>query len=84
MLFHLLYYLVLTCGFFNCQEEIRRHTLECLEEETIKTSNLRFRMQSFPGEIIAEMTGSTDLTSSEKNKRIEFSMHLNNLKYSIK
>lgn len=41
-------------------------------------------MQSFPGEIIAEMTGSTDLTSSEKNKRIEFSMHLNNLKYSIK
>ncbi|KFP94229.1 hypothetical protein N329_00947, partial [Haliaeetus albicilla] len=35
---------------------IRRHTLECLEEETIKTSNLRFRIQSFPGEIIAEMT----------------------------
>ncbi|PKU44752.1 hypothetical protein llap_4930 [Limosa lapponica baueri] len=37
-------------------EEIRRHTLECLEEETIKNSNLRFRMQKFPGEIIAEMT----------------------------
>ncbi|XP_075569178.1 coiled-coil domain-containing protein 175 [Pelecanus crispus] len=37
-------------------EEIRRHTLECLEEETIKNSNLRFRMQNFPGEIIAEMT----------------------------
>ncbi|KFP51563.1 hypothetical protein N323_09277, partial [Cathartes aura] len=35
---------------------IRRHTLECLEEETIKNSNLRFRMQNFPGEIIAEMT----------------------------
>ncbi|KFW11468.1 hypothetical protein N326_11868, partial [Eurypyga helias] len=35
---------------------IRRHTLECLEEETIKTSNLRFRMQNFPGEIVAEMT----------------------------
>ncbi|XP_059675462.1 coiled-coil domain-containing protein 175 [Gavia stellata] len=37
-------------------EEIRRHTLECLEEETIKTSNLRFRVQNFPREIIAEMT----------------------------
>ncbi|KFQ81703.1 Coiled-coil domain-containing protein 175, partial [Phoenicopterus ruber ruber] len=35
---------------------IRRHTLECLEEETIKNSNLRFRMRNFPGEIIAEMT----------------------------
>ncbi|KGL93752.1 Coiled-coil domain-containing protein 175, partial [Charadrius vociferus] len=35
---------------------IRRHTLECLEEETIKNSNLRFRIQNFPGEIIAEMT----------------------------
>ncbi|KFP11198.1 hypothetical protein Z169_07418, partial [Egretta garzetta] len=35
---------------------IRRHTLECLEEETIKNSNLRFRMQNFPGEILAEMT----------------------------
>ncbi|XP_010290523.1 PREDICTED: MAR-binding filament-like protein 1, partial [Phaethon lepturus] len=37
-------------------EEIRRHTLECLEEETIKNSNLRFRMRNFPGEIIAEMS----------------------------
>ncbi|KFQ80055.1 Coiled-coil domain-containing protein 175, partial [Phaethon lepturus] len=35
---------------------IRRHTLECLEEETIKNSNLRFRMRNFPGEIIAEMS----------------------------
>ncbi|KFV47469.1 hypothetical protein N341_04525, partial [Tyto alba] len=35
---------------------IRRHTHECLEEETIKNSNLRFRMQNFPGEIISEMT----------------------------
>ncbi|KFM00432.1 hypothetical protein AS27_10298, partial [Aptenodytes forsteri] len=35
---------------------IRRHILECLEKETIKKSNLHFRMQNFPGEIIAEMT----------------------------
>ncbi|KFQ18210.1 Coiled-coil domain-containing protein 175, partial [Merops nubicus] len=35
---------------------IRRHTLESLEEETIKASNLRFRIQKFPGEIAAEMT----------------------------
>ncbi|KFV08648.1 hypothetical protein N340_03354, partial [Tauraco erythrolophus] len=33
-----------------------RHSLECLEEETIKNSNLCFRVQNFPGEIIAEMT----------------------------
>ncbi|XP_025943075.1 coiled-coil domain-containing protein 175-like [Apteryx rowi] len=37
-------------------EEIRRHTLERLEEETIENSNLRVRMQNFPGVIIAEMT----------------------------
>eukprot|EP00075_Anas_platyrhynchos_P006086 XP_012963737.3 coiled-coil domain-containing protein 175 isoform X2 [Anas platyrhynchos] len=37
-------------------EEIRRHTIECLEEETIKNSNLRFRLQNFPREITAEMT----------------------------
>ncbi|CAN0115525.1 unnamed protein product [Bubo scandiacus] len=35
---------------------MQRHTLESLEEETIKTSKLRFRMQNFPGEIVAEMT----------------------------
>ncbi|KFP06454.1 hypothetical protein N300_01623, partial [Calypte anna] len=34
---------------------IRRQTLECLEEETIKNSNLRFRLQKIPGELIAEM-----------------------------
>ncbi|XP_010170757.2 uncharacterized protein PFB0765w, partial [Antrostomus carolinensis] len=36
-------------------EEIRRCTLECLEEETIKNSNLRFRIRKFPREIMAEM-----------------------------
>ncbi|XP_064919304.1 CAP-Gly domain-containing linker protein 1 isoform X2 [Columba livia] len=36
-------------------EEIRRYTIECLEEETIKNSNLRFRVRNFPGEIMAEM-----------------------------
>ncbi|KFV13896.1 Coiled-coil domain-containing protein 175, partial [Pterocles gutturalis] len=35
---------------------VRRHTLECLEEETIKNSKLRFRLQKLPGEIMAEMT----------------------------
>ncbi|KFZ47978.1 hypothetical protein N321_01295, partial [Antrostomus carolinensis] len=34
---------------------IRRCTLECLEEETIKNSNLRFRIRKFPREIMAEM-----------------------------
>nr|XP_025970706.1 coiled-coil domain-containing protein 175-like [Dromaius novaehollandiae] len=37
-------------------EEIRRHTLERLEEESIENSNLRVRTQNFPGVIIAEMT----------------------------
>ncbi|XP_048805327.1 probable DNA double-strand break repair Rad50 ATPase isoform X7 [Lagopus muta] len=35
---------------------MRRNTIECLEEETIKNSKLRFRMHNFPGEIAAEMT----------------------------
>ncbi|XP_052548253.1 coiled-coil domain-containing protein 175-like [Tympanuchus pallidicinctus] len=37
-------------------EEMRRNTIECLEEETIKNSKLLFRMHNFPGEIAAEMT----------------------------
>ncbi|XP_010213346.1 PREDICTED: myosin-6-like [Tinamus guttatus] len=37
-------------------EEIRRHTLERLEEETIENSKLRVRTQTFPGVIMAEMT----------------------------
>ncbi|XP_040557571.1 probable DNA double-strand break repair Rad50 ATPase isoform X2 [Gallus gallus] len=37
-------------------EEMRRNTIECLEEETIKNSKLRFRMRNLPGEIAAEMT----------------------------
>ncbi|KFO87989.1 Coiled-coil domain-containing protein 175, partial [Buceros rhinoceros silvestris] len=35
---------------------IRRQTFECLEEETIKNSKLRFRIQNFPGEIMKELT----------------------------
>lgn len=49
---------------------MRRNTIECLEEETIKNSKLRFRMHSFPGEIAAEMTGSTNLTSSGKTRKL--------------
>lgn len=37
--------------------------LECLEE-TINSSNLCFRMQNFPGEIIAEMTAFPPLPHS--------------------
>lgn len=67
-LFYLWCYLVLTCGFFNCQEEIRRQTSECLEEESIKNSKLRFKLQDFPGEVTEELTGSTDFASSEKKQ----------------
>nr|XP_009669029.1 PREDICTED: coiled-coil domain-containing protein 175 [Struthio camelus australis] len=37
-------------------EEIRRRTLERLEELTIENSSLRVRVQNFPGVIMAEMT----------------------------
>ncbi|XP_059577336.1 uncharacterized protein LOC102572641 [Alligator mississippiensis] len=37
-------------------EEIRRRTHELLEEETIKNSNLRFRIQNLPDLITEEMT----------------------------
>lgn len=51
---------------------MRRNTIECLEEETIKNSKLRFRMCNLPGEIAAEMTGSTSLTSSVKRRKLSF------------
>ncbi|KAM6311320.1 coiled-coil domain-containing protein 175 [Aegotheles albertisi] len=51
-------------------EEIRRHTLECLEEETIKNSKLRFRVQNFPGEITAEMTALVTAARESSAARI--------------
>lgn len=72
VLFHLLfYYLVLTCGFFNCQEEIRRHTLECLEKETIKKEQSSLQNAEFSRRDYCR-DDSTDLTSSEKTTELNF------------
>ncbi|OXB57256.1 hypothetical protein ASZ78_007516, partial [Callipepla squamata] len=65
-------------------EEMRRHTIECLEEETINNSKLLFRIQNFPGEIAAEMTALvTASRESGAAKMNQLQSALKNIAYEI-
>ncbi|XP_021258463.1 myosin-9-like isoform X2 [Numida meleagris] len=65
-------------------EEMRRNTIECLEEETIKNSKLRFRMHNFPGEIAAEMTALVAASrESGAAKMNQLQSALKNIAYEI-
>ncbi|XP_072193506.1 coiled-coil domain-containing protein 175 [Excalfactoria chinensis] len=65
-------------------EEMRRITIECLEEETIKNSKLRFRMHNLPGEIAAEMTALVAAArESGAAKMNQLQSALKNIAYEI-
>ncbi|XP_015721260.1 coiled-coil domain-containing protein 175-like isoform X1 [Coturnix japonica] len=65
-------------------EEMRRNTIECLEEETIKNSKLRFRLHSLPREIAAEMAALVAASrESGAVKMNQLQSALKNIAYEI-
>nr|XP_032638233.1 coiled-coil domain-containing protein 175-like [Chelonoidis abingdonii] len=65
-------------------EKLRRHTLELLEEETIKNSNLRLKLQNLPEMVTKELEALVAAARESSTTKItELQTALKNITYEI-
>ncbi|XP_050808529.1 coiled-coil domain-containing protein 175-like isoform X1 [Gopherus flavomarginatus] len=65
-------------------EKLRRHTLELLEEETIKNSNLRLKLQNLPEMVTKELEALVAAARESSTAKItELQTALKNITYEI-